>query len=163
MNWIVLLFALAVVSIFLEVIVPGGVLGTVGIIFLLIAVILAFTLEEDYPNAGWISVATALVIGPASFLLGMKLIPNSPLGKALRHRKELNAEDGYVASDVSLEGLVGKSGEALTQLRPSGTALIEDRRVDVVTRGFMVASGARIRVVEVEGNRVVVEEEATQA
>ena len=163
MNGVILFFVLAAVAIFLEVIVPGGVLGAAGAVFLVIGVVKAFTLGEAYPNAGWTAMVTALVLGPGAFLLGMKLIPNSPLGKALRRGKELRPEDGYVGTDVSLEGLVGKTGEAVTTLRPSGAAVIEGKRVDVVTRGFMIARGTRIRVAEVEGNRVVVEEDGSHA
>jgi membrane-bound serine protease (ClpP class) len=43
-------------------------------------------------------------------------------------------------------------------LRPSGNAAIGDRRVDVVTEGTMIDKGTPIRVVAVEGSRVVVRE-----
>ncbi|MBL9126358.1 MAG: hypothetical protein JNL97_01865, partial [Verrucomicrobiales bacterium] len=52
--------------------------------------------------------------------------------------------------------LLNQSGSALTHLRPSGTALIGGRRVDVITEGSMVERGSPVRVVAVEGMRVVV-------
>ena len=52
--------------------------------------------------------------------------------------------------------LVGQSGTALTQLRPSGTALLHGKRVDVVTEGGLIEKGADVKVVAVEGLRVVV-------
>jgi membrane-bound serine protease (ClpP class) len=48
------------------------------------------------------------------------------------------------------------SGTALTNLRPSGTALIDGKRVDVVTNGSMIERGAEVKVIAVEGARVVV-------
>jgi membrane-bound serine protease (ClpP class) len=42
-------------------------------------------------------------------------------------------------------------------LRPAGTAEFGSERLDVVTSGDLVPKGARIRVVRVEGGRVVVE------
>jgi membrane-bound serine protease (ClpP class) len=48
-------------------------------------------------------------------------------------------------------------GITLSALRPAGIAEIEGQRVDVVTKGEMVGRGDRVRVTEVEGNRVVVE------
>jgi membrane-bound serine protease (ClpP class) len=45
---------------------------------------------------------------------------------------------------------------ALTQLRPSGTANINGQRVDVVTEGGLIERGAEIKVVAVEGTRIVV-------
>jgi membrane-bound serine protease (ClpP class) len=52
--------------------------------------------------------------------------------------------------------LVGQTGTAHTDLRPSGIATIGTRRVDVVTDGQWISSGAPVKVLEVEGNRVVV-------
>ena len=53
---------------------------------------------------------------------------------------------------------VGAKGEALTELRPSGTALIEDNHVDVVSVGPYIDKGSAVVVVEVHGNRIVVDQ-----
>lgn len=68
------------------------------------------------------------------------------------------AETGPVTPRGVTEVTAGSRGEALTDLRPAGTALLDGRRVDVVSRGTFIASGATVRVVEVAGNRVVVRE-----
>jgi len=52
--------------------------------------------------------------------------------------------------------LLDQVGIAQTNLRPSGTAMINGQRVDVVTEGPMIEQGATIKVVAVEGMRVVV-------
>ena len=49
----------------------------------------------------------------------------------------------------------------VTPLHPTGIALIQNRRVDVVTRGEMLEQGQKIKVVKVEGNRIVVENAET--
>ncbi len=54
---------------------------------------------------------------------------------------------------------VGARGVAETDLRPSGTARIRERRVDVVADGEFVSRGSRVIVVAVEGARVVVRRE----
>ena len=54
--------------------------------------------------------------------------------------------------------MINQTGSAYTVLRPSGKATIGDQRVDVVTEGAMIDKGTPIRVVTVEGNRVVVRE-----
>jgi membrane-bound serine protease (ClpP class) len=43
-------------------------------------------------------------------------------------------------------------------MRPSGTALIEDERIDVVTEGTFIAKDQKVKVIKVEGSRVVVRE-----
>ena len=62
---------------------------------------------------------------------------------------EQHPADGLVA-------LVGQSGVVVSPLRPTGAADIAGRRVDVVTDGDFVVAGSKVRVVSVEGSRVVV-------
>jgi membrane-bound serine protease (ClpP class) len=52
--------------------------------------------------------------------------------------------------------LLGLTGTALTPLRPSGTVVINGHRVDVVTEGGLVDRDTPVKVVAVEGMRVVV-------
>ncbi len=54
--------------------------------------------------------------------------------------------------------LLNATGTALTQLRPSGVASLNGQRVDVVTEGGLIERGAAVRVVAVEGSRIVVRE-----
>jgi len=78
-------------------------------------------------------------------------------GKLVLSHK-LDTEEGYVSHDTSLTAYVGKRGKALTILRPSGTADIEGRRLDVVTSGEFIEAGRGVEVILVEGTRVVVRE-----
>jgi membrane-bound serine protease (ClpP class) len=52
--------------------------------------------------------------------------------------------------------LVGQFGTATTVLRPAGKAEIDGRLVDVVSDGPFVNEGARVEVVRVSGNKIVV-------
>ena len=153
--WIVLLFCLGLVSILLETITPGGIIGSVGVVFLVIGIFFCFRVNTAI---GFVGLAAGFVLAPVVFLLGMRLVRTTAVGRVLRLNKQLDNKDGFVASDTSLEDLVGRTGVAASNLRPAGIAMIDDRRVDVVTEGTMIAKRTPIRVVEVEGNRVVVEE-----
>jgi membrane-bound serine protease (ClpP class) len=59
---------------------------------------------------------------------------------------------------VEQSSLLGSTGVALTQLRPSGMASINGQRVDVVAETGLIERGTPIKVVQVEGVRVVVRE-----
>jgi membrane-bound ClpP family serine protease len=59
---------------------------------------------------------------------------------------------------VQLIHLAGKRGTTLTRLVPAGKARFGDEVVNVLSRAGMVEPGADVRVVEVTGNRVIVEE-----
>ncbi len=60
------------------------------------------------------------------------------------------------AADPSI--CVGQRGVTLCSLRPAGIARIDGKRVDVVTQGELIDSNRPVRVMEVEGNRIVVKE-----
>jgi membrane-bound serine protease (ClpP class) len=57
-------------------------------------------------------------------------------------------------------GLLGRSGTALSFLRPAGLAAFGDTRVDVLSEGDFVPSGTPVRVTRVEGSRIFVRPEA---
>lgn len=72
-------------------------------------------------------------------------------------KESLTAEEGFTPAESKIL-LQGLEGIALTPLRPSGTVEIAGERVDVVTSGEFISSGKQVKVVKVEGTRVVVSE-----
>ena len=70
-------------------------------------------------------------------------------------KDQLTTGQGYVSATPQ-EELVGKTGKTMTDLRPAGTAWIEGRPVDVVAEGVFLKKGAMVKVIAVEGMRVVV-------
>ena len=82
--------------------------------------------------------------------LWVKFFPNSRMGRVFISRE--------VVGEIGTEKpeLLEQTGTALTPLRPAGAALIKGKRVDVVTEGQMIERGTPVRVVAVEGMRVVV-------
>jgi membrane-bound serine protease (ClpP class) len=70
---------------------------------------------------------------------------------------ETRTSEGYVSSSRERDSdLLNQEGVSLSELRPAGIALIDGRRVDVVTDGEFVGVQQPVRVVEARGNRVVV-------
>jgi hypothetical protein len=62
--------------------------------------------------------------------------------------------EGYALDVVGV--LIGETGEAITPLRPSGTARIAGKRVDVTAVGDFLESGEAIIVVAADGMRISV-------
>jgi membrane-bound serine protease (ClpP class) len=91
-------------------------------------------------------------------ILAAFLLPETQLFQRLALSTVMDTEMGYHSSSPEdFQGYLGKSGVALTPLRPSGTARIADKRVDVVTVGDFIAQDSNVKVVEVEGSKVFVE------
>ena len=101
----------------------------------------------------WYLLGTLAVLTLAAVLVWKKLVLND----------EQRADAGYTAPNAQLKTLHGAEGVALTDLRPAGAARIENRRVDVVANSEYIAKNTPLRVVQVEGVRVVVEKQPNAA
>jgi membrane-bound serine protease (ClpP class) len=148
METVMTLLVAGAVLVLLETVLPGMIAGIVGLLCLLAGVILGY--NEFGPRSGNLilcGVLAGLIIGTLAWL---KFFPNSRLGKIF-------VSQGAVG-EIRTEKpeLLNQTGTALTPLRPSGAALIDGKRVDVVTEGAHVGRGTPIKVVAVEGMRVVV-------
>lgn len=131
-----------------EFFVPGGILGLLGCISLLTGIGCAFTFGT---NVGMITVVSASVVTFIAVKLVLKYLPKTKLGKAMIIQEDLG-HSGGVTVDVS----IGEIGTAHTKLRPSGTVIIREMRVDVITEGNMIDQGSEVKVIKIQGNRVTV-------
>lgn len=146
---LIALLAAGILLIGAEIFVPGAVIGTLGALCLVAGAVIAFTIS---PALGGYVTAGIVVLVAITVALWIKFFPRSRIGRSMTL-----SEDGkaFKASD-SHTALVGREGVALSELRPSGFALIDGRRIDVITEGTLVPSGTPVRVARVEGNRVIV-------
>jgi membrane-bound serine protease (ClpP class) len=149
-----ILFIIGIGLILLEFFISGGIAGGLGFV----AMIASFFLAADNVVHMGISLLIAIV---ATSLISIFLI--KVLGKKMNLFNKIiltdstNTESGYISSKSRLE-LIGMEGYAATVLRPSGTILIEDERIDAVSEGGYIGKGAKIRVIRVEGARIIVRE-----
>ena len=147
MAIIVTLLILGVVLLFLETLLPGLVAGIAGIVCLLAAVLLGY---RDSARLGNLVLAIVLLGALVGVFLWLKFFPES------RVARRFISQGAVGELGVEKPELLNGTGIALTQLRPSGVASINGQRVDVVTEGGLIERGAAVKVVEVEGSRIVV-------
>jgi membrane-bound serine protease (ClpP class) len=131
-----------------ETVLPGMVAGILGFLCIVGGVIAGYTKLE--PPAGHyilLGTAVALVAGTVTWF---RVFPNSRFARVFISRQAVG--------NLGVENptLLHQTGTALSHLRPSGMALINGHRVDVVTEGGMIERGAPVKVVAIEGIRVVV-------
>lgn len=151
--WLLLLFGIGMVLILAEFIVPGGILGVMGALLLLTSGGLGIYYYPEYTVFIIIGETFGVVI---CVILGMMLIAQSGVARFLKLEASLNPDQGYTNQPDDVR-LLGKTGTVLTQLRPAGIVEVEGIRIDAVSDGTFIEQGATIRVVEVHGNRIVVE------
>lgn len=161
------LFVVGVILVALEIFFfPGtAVLGILGSVFIIISLIMAMVdhmpdgpvvptlpqLEMPLMKFG-IAVAGAIV---GAMLLG-KYLPKSRLFEAFVLQTASGGDIDAPLPDVRANSLVGETGKAISPLRPAGKAMIGGKLMDVVTEGDHIPTDTAIKVLAVEGTRVVV-------
>jgi membrane-bound ClpP family serine protease len=149
-----LLIVLGLALLVAEVFIPsGGALFIASSLCILGGVVLTF-IYGDTPT-GMVTLLGVFVAVPAVGALMLYLWPRTPMGRRLI----LPDQDATVAQlpvNLEMEGLRGRYGRALSDLRPAGTVEFDGRRVDVISEGMMVADGAWVRCVDVRAGTVVV-------
>ena len=70
---------------------------------------------------------------------------------------EQKKELGYTVGTKDLKRLIGGKGISITPLRPSGIVEVNGKKLDALTRGEYVDSNTKIKVISIEGNKIVVE------
>lgn len=151
--WEILLFLGGLVLIIIELFVPGmGVFGIAGIVAILTSFFL--TLGGDVPALT--SLSLSLIIAVAIFLFLAKRLPTSKLWSRLVLKDAETTQGGYISAQDYVQ-YIGKEGIAETLLRPAGSILIEGVRLDVISEGKYIQPGTRVKVVDVTGNRILVQ------
>ena len=150
MALIITLLVAGAVLLFLETLLPGLIAGSIGFFCLLAAVILGY---RDFGFETGNIILGVVVVGLVSgVFIWLKFFPES------RIARKFVSQNSVGELGVDKPELLDGTGVALTQLRPSGVANINGQRVDVVTEGGLIERGAAVKVVAVEGSRIVVRE-----
>ncbi len=173
-GWLeVILFLSGLVFLGVELfVIPGfGIAGVTGVLLLIASVVMA-SYQGHLPQnrmavAAAGQAAAALVVAVAAG--GIALMVVGPRLQQLPVLKRLvltpptapQAGDGPPASDEELAELpvvIGDEGVADTPLRPAGRVRFGDEYVDVVADGRFIDRGDTVRIIKIEGNRIVVRE-----
>ncbi len=148
METIVFLLVAGAVLMLLEPLFPYIVAGAVGLVCWAIAVMMIYTRYGLFVgNWSLVGVLTFAMIGVWWYL---KHLPATRLGRSVQ-------SDHVIPTETAAKThLVDSDGFAVTPLRPGGVAQIGAERVDVVTSGEPLERGQRVRVVSVDGSRILV-------
>ncbi len=150
---VITFISIGFILLLVELFTPGfGVTGVSGIILLIIGCYSAAKLSLLW---GILTTLASILLIVGSF----KLFGKSFIWKKIRLDAQESKEKGFTSAD-DLSGLLDKNGLAITMLRPSGIALIDGKRTDVIAESLYIDKDKKIKVIKVEGNKVIVKEEA---
>ncbi|MDR1371326.1 MAG: nodulation protein NfeD [Dysgonamonadaceae bacterium] len=164
-NWEILVFIAGIILIVLEIfVIPGfGIAGIAGIVLIFTGFVLSLVNNDFFSFEGvtspdWgrsvLTVLSGLILG----FLAMIWLSSRIGEKGLFRKVALHADLGESYTvDINEKVLVGKSGEALTVLRPSGKVVIENEIYDAVSNAGFIEKGTPVKVVRFENAQLYVE------
>lgn len=152
MNWFILLFIVGLVFVCAEIFLPGAVCGIIGTICIIISIVMCYSAKG--PEFGSYFLTGAVIVTGIGIFIASKLFPKTKMGKSLT----LQSSETNFSSSKDYTPLLNKTGIAISYLRPAGIAEIDGDRIDVVTEGAFIERGSHVKVIAVEGARVVVRE-----
>jgi membrane-bound ClpP family serine protease len=171
-TWLaILLFVLGLILIGLEVFVMPGmaVFGISGVVLVVFSLVLVTLEKAPTTTRGWwelggtlAAYSFSLVAAITVAILIARYLPQIPYANRLMLKPPVDKADSLEEAQASTVGgnpaLLGAIGESATPLRPAGKAKFGDDFLDVVAEGSYVDPGKMVKVVEIEGNRIVVKE-----
>ncbi len=167
-NWEILLFIIGIILLAIEIIlIPGfGVTGVLGVTFVILGLTMAMVEkipEEPIHSGTLISILKALVRVVLSVIVSFILslyLSSKIIGKK-QFRLALQAEqkktEGFIGVEVDvLSNLVGKTGQTITVLRPSGKIIIDDEIFDAVSDSGFINANEKVKVVKTLASQLYV-------
>jgi membrane-bound serine protease (ClpP class) len=142
MELSILLLVLGLALMTIEIFIPGLIVGVLGAGLAVAAIVIAFRID---PLLGWLEVASLLVIVPALLILALR-------------RLALKAEIREEPSPPR-PSLLGHRGRVVTDLKPSGYVFIDGIKVLASAVTGYIEKGRPVKVIQVYGERVLVQEE----
>jgi membrane-bound serine protease (ClpP class) len=174
-GWLeVILFLAGLVFLAFELLVfPGfGICGLAGLGLLCVSLVLAsqeFVVPETPRQLERFAISTMVLVGSFFLFLAIAVVMTRHFGRLpILNRLTLGSpadeqarygvagDKDYSPLPPLLQVALGDIGVADSPLRPAGRALFADEYLDVVADGTFVDAGSPIRIVKLQGNRVVV-------
>jgi membrane-bound ClpP family serine protease len=152
MEWIMVasLVLIGLTLIVVEIIfVPGTTLvGVVGFVFMLVGVGLSFRYFGN--SGGWMTAGVSVLAAGLALYFSFKAGVWERF--SLKTTIDSKVNEGLVESIAA-----GTEGVALSALRPSGKAELDEKTYEVRTMGNYLEAGTRIRVMQILANQIIVE------
>ncbi len=151
----VVLFAAAIVLLTAELFVPAhGLLLAFSCALAVAGVIACFAVSWV---AGFCGVAVVLLAAPVVLFAMVRYYPKSPVGRRIVLRQpDPGSIKGLETQTAELSQMVGKTGVAISTLRPAGTCDFAGRHIACVSEGIVINAGSAVIAIGVSGMQLLV-------
>lgn len=148
-------FVVGIGLLVLEAFMPGfGLPGISGIVMEIVAIALTWVNHGPVAALGLTIIVLSLIAIAISMSLRSATKGRLSRSKIILKERESN-EAGYRSAE-DMQVFLGKEGETTTVCRPTGMAEFDGVKLNVVSDGEFLPAGTRVRIVQVEGSRIVV-------
>lgn len=132
--------------------IQDGTTAGIGVLMMLVGLVLP---TGDFLTGSLVGIMW--ILGLMAGFLSLKVLPRREVWDKVVLKDSLTREQGYSSVNTRLLELIGREGETLTDLRPSGTILVDGERFSCTSGGSWVKKGTTVRVISVDGTRILVE------
>ena len=165
--WEILLFIVGLVLLALEIfVIPGfGVAGILGILCCFVGLLLSFQTfilpgSEEEVNIftnNIFNLTLSIGLDVLALVILARFLPEAAPLRRLSITTVQKIEEGYSVAIPTFTRLAGQEGVVCSKLRPAGRAEIDGEAYDVVSQGDFIEVGEKIKVLEIRGNKIIVE------
>ena len=158
-DYAAIAFIIGVALLLIELfVIPGfGIAGIAGIGLMLGSVFFVFRSAYKFETAMF-TLSSSIILAFALAIALSYLLPRTRAWNHLVLSAAMDSGSGFhSAPREDFQVYVGKTGIALTPLRPAGTVRVDDARLDVVTAGDFIVRDTPVKIINVEGSKIFVE------
>jgi membrane-bound ClpP family serine protease len=152
MTLIILLFAIGILLLAAEVMVPGGILGAAGGLMLFAGCVLSFVTLGN--TEGLLAVGVTIIAAITVFYIQFKILPKTRFGKRFFLSREISATSTALKEDA--RDLIGKAAQSVTVLSPSGYVTIDGKRFEAFSQSGQIAPGTELEVIDANSFQIIV-------
>ena len=145
---ILVLIIIGIILLILEIlIIPGLIAGIIGSIMMLVGIWVTY---KNYGStAGNITAASTAIVTTLAVYFAFK-------SSAWKKFSLQQSSDAKIARADEMQINVGDVGKSISAIRPMGSAMFGNRKVEVQSNGEMIDTNTEIEVTEVLSNKLLV-------
>lgn len=114
---------------------------------------------ERQPVVWWVFLFVYLSSVPSVLVGTVVILPRTRFGKRMMpDPPSAESSRPYVKEREKLSKLVGSFGTTATLHTPGGITLVDGRRYHSESQGLLIEPSTPVRIIDVEGNRIVIEQ-----
>jgi membrane-bound ClpP family serine protease len=151
MSTVLGLILAALVLIFFEVILPGGILGLMALVSGAVATWLAYL--EFGMSGALITLFGTIVAAGLLIYVELKWVARTGLGREFFLKTSVTGHSNVSAAEDSI---IGKSGKSLTRLNPSGKVVVDAKTYEAYSQDGYIESDQSIQVVSKDNFKLII-------